>query len=158
ELVRVLIDALLGGRNAGFAQQLHGARVGFFGADRQVREDRFDELPPHRVERVQRGQRILEDGADLAAADLAHRLRWQVIDAYTAEPDLAAGYPPGRLEQTDDRGPGERLSRARLADHAEHLAGRDFERDVVERQQGRVPRRELDAQVLHLEQRYGHRS
>ena len=39
--------------------------------DRQVRLDRLDQLPADRVERVQRGQRVLEDGADLAAADRA---------------------------------------------------------------------------------------
>ena len=39
---------------------------------RQVRLDRLDELLADGVERVERGQRVLEDRADLAAADLAH--------------------------------------------------------------------------------------
>ena len=137
-------------RNAGFLQQRDGARARFVGVDRQMRLDRLDELPADRVERVQRGQRVLEDRADLAAADLAHRLVRQVVDALALEPDLAAGDAARRLEQADDRGAGERLAGARLADHAQHLAGRDVEGDVVERQQRAAPRREFDAQVASL--------
>ena len=89
----------------------------------------------------------------LAAADRAHLLVGQVVDALAGEPDLAAGDAPGRVEQADDRRAGERLAGTRLADDAEHLAGRDRERDVVERQQRAAARRELDAQVADFEQR-----
>ena len=44
-----------------------------------------------------------------------------------------AGDAARRLEQADDRHAGERLAGARFADHAEHLARRDRERDVVDR-------------------------
>ena len=64
-----------------------------------------------------------------------------------------AGDAPGRLEQADDGGAGQRLAGARLADHAEDLARRDVERDVVEREQRAAPGRELDAQVADFEQR-----
>ena len=47
-----------------------GARLR--GGQRQVGLDRLDELAADGVERVQRRQRVLEDRADLAAADLAH--------------------------------------------------------------------------------------
>ena len=63
------------------------------------------------------------------------------------------GDAAGRLEQADDGVAGQRLARARFAHHAQHLAGRDVERHVVDREQRAAPRRELDAQVLHLEQR-----
>jgi len=43
--------------------------------------------------------------------------------------------------------PVQRLARARLADDAQDLTGRNLERNVVEGDQGRVPRRKLDAQV-----------
>ena len=72
ELVRVLVEALLGRRNAGLLQQPDRAPARLGGADRQVRLDRLDQLPADRVERIERGQRILEDGADRAAAHLAH--------------------------------------------------------------------------------------
>ena len=41
------------------------------------------------------------------------------------EPDLAGGDAPRRIDEPDDRGAGQRLARAGLADHAQHLAGRD---------------------------------
>jgi hypothetical protein len=74
----------------------------------------------------------------------------QVVDALAAEQDLAAGDAPRRLEQADDGRAGERLAGARFADHAQDLARRDVERDVVQRQQRAAPRGELDAQVAHF--------
>ena len=61
-------SALLGGGDAGFLEQADRAPARLGGAERQVRLDRLDQLPADRVERIERGQRVLEDGADLAAA------------------------------------------------------------------------------------------
>ena len=66
---------------------------------------------------------------------------------------IAAGDAARRFQETDDGVAGQRLASARFAHHAQHLAGRDVEGDIVDREQGAAPRRELDAQVLHLEQR-----
>ena len=115
--------------------------------------DGLDELAADGIERIETGQRILEDGADPGAAYFAHLLVGQVVDAPSFEPDLARGDAAGRLEQADDGVAGERLAGARFAHHAQNLAGGDVERHVVDRQQGAAPRRELDAQVLDLEQR-----
>ena len=125
--------------------------VGF--AHRQVRADRLDQLAADRVQRIERGQRILEDGADLAPAHDAHRFVRQVVDAPAREADLAAGDAPRRVDQPDDRGAGQRLARARFADDAQHFAGRDRERDVVHGDERAAARRELDAQALDGEQR-----
>ena len=43
------------------------------------------------------GQRVLEDGPDLSAADAPHLLIRQVVDALTGQADLAAGDAPRRL-------------------------------------------------------------
>ena len=156
ELVRVLVEPLLGGGNAGFLEQPHRAPARLGGADRQVRLDRLDQLPADRVQRIERGQRVLEDGADRAAAHLAHLLVGQVVDAPAVEADLAAGDAPRRVEQADDRRAGQRLAGARLADDAEDLAGRDLERDVVERDQRPAARGELDPEMANVKQRVGH--
>ena len=75
ELVRVVVDALRGGRDAGVLQQADGAPARLGLAHRQVRAGWSRSVAgPIGVERVQRGQRVLEDRADLAAADVAHRL------------------------------------------------------------------------------------
>jgi hypothetical protein len=63
-----------------------------------VSRDRLDQLLADRVQRIQRGQRVLEDRADLAAADLAHLLRGQRVDAQAGELDFARSDAPGRLE------------------------------------------------------------
>ena len=70
-----------------------------------------------------------------------------------AEADLAAGDAARRIDEADDRRAGQRLSGARLADDAQHLARRDLERDVVDRAQRAVARRKLDAQARDREQR-----
>jgi hypothetical protein len=62
------------------------ARWRAFGlAHRQVGGDGFNELAAHRVQRVQRGQRVLENGADLAPAHLAHLFIGQVVDALAVQ-------------------------------------------------------------------------
>src|SRR5262249_7761517 len=58
---------------------------------------------------------------------------------------------PGRLDQADDRQAGERLAGARFANHAEHLAGSDRERDVVHRCQRAAARRKLHREILDFE-------
>src|SRR5262249_59589246 len=56
-----------------------------------------------------------------------------------------------RLDQADDGEPGEGLAGPRFADHAEHLARSDRERDVVHRDEGFPPGGEFDAQVFDFE-------
>ena len=156
ELVRILIEALLGRRDAGLLQQPDRALASLGGADRQVRLDRLDQLLADRVQRIERRQRILEDRADVTTAHLAHLLVRQVVDPAPVESDFAAGDPAGRVEQADDGGAGERLACAGLADDAQNLAGRDLERDIVQRHERAEPGRKLDPQVADLEQRRGH--
>ena len=153
ELVRELVDAGFRGRDAGFLEQADRALARLRGRHRQVGHDGLDQLPADGVERVERGQRVLEDGADLAAPDLAHLLVGQVVDAPAAEADLARGDAPGWIEQSDDRRAGQRLAGAGFADHPQDLTRRDVERDIVERDQGAAAGREFDPEVADFEQR-----
>ena len=148
--MRVMIDALLGGRNARVLEQLDGPLAGFGGRNRQVGHDRFRQLAADRIQRIKRGQRILEDRADLAAADLAHLFGWKIVDAPAFEQDFARTHLPRRLQQTDDRGAGQRLSGTGLADDAENLARRDIEGNVVERAQHTATGRKFDDQIFDL--------
>ena len=115
--------------------------------DLEVREDGLDELLADGIEGIERGQRVLEHHADLPSADPPHLVLAQPVDAPAGEQHFAAGDAAGRLEQADHRHAGERLAGAGLADHAEHLAGCDRERDIVDGDQRAAPRRELHAQV-----------
>ena len=83
--------------------------------------------------------------------------RRQIVDARAAQQHLAARDAAGRLDQADHRGAGDRLAGAGLADHAEHFAGRDVERDVVDRREDAAAGRELDLEVADAEDG-GHRS
>src|SRR5918999_855274 len=105
-----------------------------------MREYRLLELLADGVERIERGQRILEDHADLAAADAAQLFVRQLVDAPAFEPHLAAGDASGRLEQPDDGEAGNRFAGARLADDAEHLARCDGKGDIVNCGQRAAPR------------------
>src|SRR5690606_40408343 len=125
ELVRILVDAPFRRRDANLGEQLHGTLAGLAFAEVGMRADRLDQLPPDGVERVEAGQRVLEDHAYLAAADLPDLVIGQVVDAPPAKPHLAAGDPARRLEQAADGRAGQRLAGARLAAPAPPLAPPD---------------------------------
>ena len=117
--------------------------------------DRLDQLLADLQQRIEAHQRILEHRADLLAAHAPHLARRQAVDAAPAQPDLAGGDAPRRVEQAEDRHAGQRLAGARFADEAEDLARRDRERDVVQREQDAAARRDFHAQALDPEQRFG---
>src|SRR5437016_2495886 len=116
-----------------------------------MREDGFLELPADGIERIERGERVLEDDADAPAAQAPQFLVRQVVDAPAFEAHLAGGDAPRRLEQADDREPGDRLARAGLADDAEDFARCNGKRDVIQRGERAAPRRKFDFEVDDLE-------
>ena len=161
--MRIVVDAHLGAGDADLLQQLDRPRPRLGGRQRKMGLDGLDELMADRIERIEAGQRVLEDGADAGAAHLAHLLVGQIVDAPALEADFAAGNAARRFEQADDGSAGQRLAGARFAHHAQHLARRDVEGDVVDREQGAAARRELDAEVADFEKRLvvrcgGHRA
>ena len=113
--------------------------------------DRLDDLLADPVERIEAGQRILEDHADALAADAAHFLRRQIVDPHARQIDLAAGDAAGRIDQPDDGKAGDRLAGAGFADDAEHLALGDVEGDAVDGAQRAAPGDEFDLEVTHGE-------
>ena len=130
ELVRLMVDPLGRRRDADLGQQVDRTGTGRPAAQAEMQADGLDQLLSDREERVQRGQRILEDRADLAAAHLLHRPVAEPVDAPAADVDLARGDAPRRLEQPQNGKPGHRLAGAGIADDAQDFAGRDAERDV----------------------------
>ncbi len=143
-----MVHALLGRRDAGVLQQRNGAPPGLCRIHWQVRLDGFGELPTHGVQRVQRGQRVLENRADAPTPDVAHVRVAEVVDALAFQQDLARGHAPRRFQQADDGGARERLARARLAHHAQDFAGGDGKRNVIQGTQRAAPTREFDNEVF----------
>jgi hypothetical protein len=136
-------------------QQLDGPLACLGGVHGQVGQDGFGQLPAHGVQRVERGQRVLEDGADVAPADVAHLLVAQVVDALAFEHDLARGHAARRFQQADDGRAGERLARARFTHHAQDLARSDGEGDVVQGPQGAATAWKFDDEVFDFEKDMG---
>ena len=124
--------------------------------ERIMRQDRLGQLIADPQQRIEAGQRILEDDADPPPADLAHPLPAADCRCARRREDLAAGDPAGRIEQADDGEAGERFAGAGFADDAEHLAWRDVERDAVERGQRPLPGGEFHLEIANRKQRAGH--
>ena len=156
EFMRVAVDALRGAGDADQLQPFDRAAARLRQADRQVRRHGLREVSAHGVERIHRGERVLEGGADLTAADAAHLLVAEIVDPLAVQQDLPADDPPRGSQKTADRRPRHRLAGPRFADDAQHLARGDLEGDVVERDQRAVPGRELGARFADLEERFGH--
>src|SRR5205814_5988469 len=138
------------------AQELDGALAGVAARDVLVRADRLADLRPDLVDRVQRRHRVLEDHRDLGAADVAEaalRLRDQVL-ALVEHLALEARIRPAG--EAEDRHRGHALTGAGLADDPEDLAAVEREIDAVDRAYDAVLGRELDLQILDLEEPLGH--
>ena len=87
-----------------------------------------------RVQRVERGHRLLEDHRDLVAADLAKRRRRQRQQILALEQDRAGWVRGGGVgKESQDGERGHRLARARLADQCHGLGVADVERHVLDR-------------------------
>ena len=116
-----------------------------------VDAERLDDLVADRVERVHRGQRVLEDHRHLLAAQLAHLLALGADEFLPVEPDLA-GDPRALRVQAHDAQRRDRLARAGLADDAERAAALDIERQPVDGLDDAVVGREMDTQVAHRQE------
>src|SRR5699024_1507527 len=118
-----------------------------------VCSDHLDDLPAGAVVGVQAGQRVLEDHADLSAADLPelrgrHRQQVGVLEVGVAGDFGALGEAQDGLHQHALAGTG-------LADDAEGASGPEPERDVVDGTQCAVGGVEGYVQVFYVEQTHG---
>ncbi len=101
--MREVVDPAVGLRYAHQLEQFDGTLLGPLLSDDVIMQpDHLDDLPADPVEGVQTGQRVLEDHADLRAADLLHILglhREQVValEQRPARNLRPAGEPHDRL-------------------------------------------------------------
>jgi hypothetical protein len=130
QLVRKSIDTTLGFGNAGARQQLDGAGARRVRPQRGVQLEHLADLVAYRVQRVERGHRLLEDHADAPAADAAHLALGFSDQVLALEADRSGGHRS--VHQAQHRQRGDRLTRAGLANQGELLAGGDREGDVVD--------------------------
>ncbi len=151
ELVRVGVVAR--GRDAHHPQRLQRPSLDLGLADRLVvRLQGLGEVLADPHQRVQPGQRLLEDHAQVAPAHGVLLLRLELEHVDAAEPELPVAR--AALGQQPDQAAAERgLAAAGLADQSEDLALPDVEAHAVDRAHraalGAVP----DAQVARLQHR-----
>ena len=101
---------------------------------------------------MQRGERVLEDHPDLAAADPAHPVVGQGQQVLAVEADLARDVGVGRPREPHHREVGHALAGAGLAHDPQHPTAVDAERDSVHRPDQPVVGLEVDDEVPHLQQ------
>ena len=119
-----------------------------------VQGEAFGELPLDRVERVERGHRLLEDEADVVAADGAQpRLgRADHLGALIADAARQLGRVAQKLDGAE-RGDG--LARAGFANQRHRLAAADGEADAADGEAAAALGAEGHGEVADLEDRRG---
>ena len=174
ELERIGAQRPLRVGKAHHAQHVHRERVNLgaaelaagLAAERAARPgsvqfDRLADLVAHRVQRRERGHRLLEDDGDLAAPDAPHGRPGAVdagdvddafVDARILEQDRAGRDGGGARQQAHDGLAAHRLAGAGFADQRHRAARRDGEGDLVDGAQHAFVHAELDGQVLDAQQ------
>src|SRR5271166_3292843 len=134
-VVRIAVDALRRRGNPHLAEPGDRALPRLSARERHMRQDGLRQLVADAQQRIEAGQRVLEDHADATPAQRAHSRGRKIVDALAIEPDFAARDVARRIEKSDDGAPGERFSGAGFPDDTKDFARRDIERDPVERDQ-----------------------
>ncbi|EMY33450.1 cation transport ATPase [Arthrobacter crystallopoietes BAB-32] len=150
ELVRVGVDPGLRFGDADPAHQLHGLRLRLLRREAVVDPVGLAQLGADRVDRVEGGQRVLEDDAQFRARELAPLLGSQLRQVGPVEEDLSAVHVRDRVQQ-----PGHGLGRhgfaaAGLAQQRQRLAGARLEADIVHRPDGPARCAQVHVQALDL--------
>ena len=130
-LVGVGVDPPLGIGDADLVEQLDGPLPGFFLADALVQDEGLHHLTADGEDRVERGHGLLEDHADLFAADAAHLGGGEPDEVLSEQRDIAADDLGGGGQQAHDREGGDALAGAALADDAQGASLFDREGDAV---------------------------
>src|SRR5262245_13761298 len=106
-----------------------------------MQQDGLLDLVADGEDRVERGHRLLEDHADLVAADLAHlrtkptvlqQVDW-FLSAILLEEDLAGFNFAWTRNELQDPQAGDTLAAAAFADDPQHSTTRDVKGDAIER-------------------------
>ena len=154
ELVRVLPEARVGGRDAQAPQRPEHPLAQRRAAQALVEPHHLPHLDADGERGVQRRHRVLEHHGDLLAAHPAHLGRALVEEVLSLEQDATADDAPRRLgHEPYQRQAGDRLARARLSHEGERLPGVEGEAHPVDRPGDPAPCEEMSLEVLHHEQR-----
>ena len=125
-----------------------------------MQEQNFADLLLDRVQRIERGHRLLEHDGDVVAAHAPHVAVGQTQQFAALEGDGAGRMPRRRVgQQLEDRQSRHRFAGARLADQRHGLALADVERDPIDGEclfAAMRPMAEGDGEVADGEEGFGH--
>jgi hypothetical protein len=120
EAARRVIDA-----DTGEHRQRLGA--GFGATDPAMQSEPLHHLAADGHRRIERDHRLLEDHADMAAANGAHRFLGECRQILAAEQDAPTCMADRLGQETENGARQGRLAAARFADQGEDLSGRDVD-------------------------------
>ena len=134
-------------------QQIFGALARLLAAALAVPEIDFLHLVADRVDRIERGHRVLEDHRDAVAAERGELLpsRREQVAALELEP--FGPHPRAARQQAHEGERGHGLAAAGFADDAQRLAAVDMKIDIADGVQNPGRHVDLDGQALDLEHR-----
>jgi hypothetical protein len=116
--MRIGVDALFPARGCRLRQQIDGALARGLFRQVQMRADGLDDLLADPVQRIEAGQRILEDHADafsrMRRISSGGRLSIRDPDSRISPPEIL----PGRIDKPDRGKSGDGFAGAGFADHA----------------------------------------
>ncbi len=154
--IRVVLARRVG--EADLVEDFDGGRPGGASAEALVEAQALGDLVADAHDRVEMAGGILEDHADLAAANGEHLGGAGLDEIAAGEEDRAALDPEARRRQEADDGAAEQaLAGAALADEAEDLAAREVEGDPVDQDARLVVEMRAHGQLANGEGR-GHSS
>ena len=150
--VRIVVDALLGRRNAHAPQHFDRRASRLRHRQAAMAHQHLGQLCAHGEGRIKRGHRLLEDHRQPIAAQIGQRPRGQAkeVAAFESDGTRHAGRRAGH--QAHDRQGGHAFAATRFADDAQGLAGSHGEAHTVNRTRRAARRVEGNPQVVDLEQ------
>ena len=142
--------------DADHLEQLNGALRGGLFVHLQVQLKRLGQLPADGEHRVEGGHRLLEDHADLVAADVPDLVLVHLEDVFAFEENLAADDLAGRVRNKPEHREGaDTLAATTLTHQSENLARHDVIADAVDRLNRPLFSEKVRAKVAYLQQWFG---
>src|SRR6056297_1325613 len=153
KLVRIGLEPLRRAADTDAFEHFDTGRLPRLGVQIGVQAKHLVHLPAHRMQRVERGHRVLKHHRNLAPAHLA-QLGFTGSDKVLAIQQYFARFDLSRaVDQPEDRKSDHRLSATGLAHEAHHLALPDLETHAVHRLYRSGKSVKMGAQVTHGQKR-----
>src|SRR5690349_5938352 len=155
--MRIAFEPRLRVGNADLREHFEGSLARRGTGQPAMQQQNLADLLFDRVQRIERGHRLLEHDADIVAAHAAHPalVEFKKIGAF--ELDGAGRMPRRRIgQEPQNRQRGDRLARSGFADQRQRLALGDIERDPIHGQRLAAAGTEGDGKIADGEQSVCH--